>query len=177
MFNGVRLRPLPLKQGGSISTTSRLAGLKPAAALSPSWPFLSCRVSCAVSVSHDISALHGAGAMQRLCPFSGRFSSACRGTPFQLELAGELLPLAQGKPQFELSLRLPKRQGQRSPGSLVELKAHQIRRCIAPLIMSSVRGLRPLWAGFQPAPYGRLRRPALRAVSLRLAGGCGGPEI
>ena len=151
MFNGVRLQPLPLKQGWPISTTSRLAGLKPAAALSPSWPFLSCRVSCAVSVSHDISALHGAGAMQRLCPFSGRFSSACRGTPFQLELAGELLPLAQGKPQFELSLRLPKRQGQRSPGSLVELKAHQIRRCIAPgicLCSSSVtnfvRGPRPL---------------------------------
>ena len=27
---------------------------------------------------------------------------------------------------------------------------------------------------FSPPPYGRLRRPALRAVSLRLAGGCGG---
>ena len=27
---------------------------------------------------------------------------------------------------------------------------------------------------FSPPPYGRLRRPALRAVSLRLAGACGG---
>ena len=58
-----------------------------------------------------------------LMPIYGLFSSACRGTPFQLELPGPLLPFAQGKPQLPPSLRLPKRHGANTPAPPGELKA------------------------------------------------------
>ena len=61
--------------------------------------------------------------MKRLCPFEGYLSSAFRGTPFQLEFAGELLPFAQGRPQLAPSFRLPPRHGAYRPAELGEINA------------------------------------------------------
>ena len=90
--------------------------------------------------------------MKRLCPFEGYYlSSACRGTPFQFEFAGELLPFAQGRPQLAPSFRLPPRQGAYTPAALVELNA-ATRRFIAPFLNSGFGGhKRP------PKPRKRLR--------------------
>ena len=90
--------------------------------------------------------------MKRLCPFEGYYiSSACRGTPFQFEFAGELLPFAQGRPQLAPSFRLPPRQGAYRPAELGELNA-ATRRFIAPFLNSGFGGRkRP------PKPRKRLR--------------------
>ena len=89
--------------------------------------------------------------MKRLCPFEGYLSSAFRGTPFQLEFAGELLPFAQGRPQLAPSFRLPPRQGAYTPAELGELNA-ATRRFIAPFLNSGFGGhKRP------PKPRKRLR--------------------
>ena len=89
--------------------------------------------------------------MKRLCPFEGYLSSAFRGTPFQLEFAGELLPFAQGRPQLAPSFRLPPRQGAYTPAEPGELNA-ATRRFIAPFLNSGFGGhKRP------PKPRKRLR--------------------
>ena len=78
--------------------------------------------------------------MKRLCPFEGYYlSSACRGTPFQLDVLGPLLPFAQGRPQLEPSFRLPPRQGAYRPAELGELNA-ATRRFIAPFLNSGFGG-------------------------------------
>ena len=90
--------------------------------------------------------------MKRLCPFESYYlSSACRGTPFQLDVPGPLLPFAQGRPQLEPSFRLPPRQGAYRPAELGELNA-ATRRFIAPFLNSGFGGRkRP------PKPRKRLR--------------------
>lgn len=91
--------------------------------------------------------------MKRFCPFEGYYlSSACRGTPFQLDVLGPLLPFAQGRPQLEPSFRLPPRQGAYRPAELGELNA-ATRRFIAPFLNSGFGGhKRP------PKPRKRLRK-------------------
>ena len=95
--------------------------------------------------------------MKRLCPFEGYYlSSACRGTPFQLDVLGPLLPFAQGRPQLEPSFRLPPRQGAYRPAELGELNA-ATRRFIAPFLNSG---------------FGGHKRPPKPRKRLREKGGC-----
>ena len=130
MFNDFRLPSPALNQAERISTTRRHAVPKTAATLSPMRSYLSkraaawCRYNMILVVKPQ--AQRNAYALLRAI-----LSSACRGTPFQFEFAGELLPFAQGRPQLAPSFRLPPRQGAYTPAELGELNA-ATRRFIAP---------------------------------------------
>ena len=127
------------------------------------------RASCLVSVLHDCSSQLQARCSAYAC--YGFLSSACRGTPFQLELPGPLLPFAQGKPQLPPSLRLPKRHGAYTPAPPGELKAAFFaaappinKNCLyrqkgpaAPLALLT-RAIHPAFCPIQQAAARRARR-------------------